>query len=83
MPRIPAASTCDADIREDISASFPYGLSVHGFISFAIRSASLEPKLRPFSKPGELKTADWNSKEWKHVVRKMDALCENCRRPGQ
>lgn len=32
---------------------------------------------------GELKTANWNSQEWKNVVRKMNALCDNCRRPGQ
>lgn len=30
----------------------------------------------------ELKTADWNSKGWKNVVKKLDALCHNCRRPG-
>ncbi len=31
----------------------------------------------------ELKTAAWDSREWKNVVKKMNALCDNCRRPGQ
>ncbi len=26
-----------------------------------------------------LKTADWNSTEWKNIRRKMKSLCENCR----
>lgn len=30
-----------------------------------------------------LKVADWNSQDWKNVVKKMNALCANCRRPGQ
>jgi hypothetical protein len=30
----------------------------------------------------ELKKAEWDSQEWKNVVRKMDALCKNCNRPG-
>lgn len=29
----------------------------------------------------ELKTAEWDSKDWKNVVKKMDAICDNCRRP--
>jgi hypothetical protein len=29
----------------------------------------------------ELKTADWDSLDWKHVRTKMKALCENCRAP--
>jgi hypothetical protein len=30
-----------------------------------------------------LKAADWGSQGWKNVVKKMNALCKNCRRPGQ
>lgn len=31
----------------------------------------------------ELKTAEWDSEHWKNVVKKMDALCHNCRQPGK
>jgi len=30
-----------------------------------------------------LKKADWESKEWKNVVKKMNALCANCRQSGR
>lgn len=31
----------------------------------------------------ELKSAEWDSADWKNVVKKMDALCDNCRQLGK
>ena len=29
----------------------------------------------------QLKTTDWDSKDWMNVIKKMNTLCDNCRRP--
>jgi hypothetical protein len=53
--------------------------------SFTVNATSFMEKLTIVLNEfcDELRTDDWNSKNWKNVVKKMDKLCDNCRPPGK